>query len=230
MPKRPGSRARITVTLFVAGCALPVMALAAYLALGDLAALIAAAGATLLVILIAWCGADRFVLRPMRMLTEELTQEAMTDPLTGLYNRRFFDDALEREIAAAQRRRTPFSVVMLDIDRFKQVNDTWGHDAGDAVLQALARLLERGIRGSDIAARYGGEEFALLMPDTPVAGAAERAEILRRDLEALPIDEGSRRISVTASFGIAQYGARAADPASGIIDVLETPRRGASGR
>jgi diguanylate cyclase (GGDEF)-like protein len=255
MPKPLGTRSR--AALYVAVCALPVIALAGYLALGDAVALLATAGAAVLVVVLAWVGADRFVLRPMRVLTEELTQEAMTDPLTGLYNRRFFDDALAREIAAAHRRRTPFSVVMLDIDRFKKVNDTWGHDAGDAVLEALARLLERGIRGSDIAARYGGEEFALLLPDTPVAGAAERAEILRRDLEAHAIDYGGGRISITASFGIAQYGARAsepaaimkaadaamyaakgagrnkvavADPASGIIDVLETPRRGVSER
>ncbi len=255
MPKPLGTRGR--AALYAAVCALPVIALAGYLALGDAVALAATAGAAALVVVIAWVGADCFVLRPMRVLTEELTQEAMTDPLTGLYNRRFFDDALTREIAAAQRRRTPFSVAMLDIDHFKNVNDTWGHDAGDAVLQALARMLTKGVRGSDIAARYGGEEFALLLPDTTIAVAAERADVLRRELEAQPIDYEGRRIPITASFGIAQYGARAsepaaimkaaddamyaakgagrnkvavADPASGIIDVLETAQRGVSER
>ena len=210
MPRGPRGR----TTFFVAVCALPLVALSAWLAAGDGAALAATAAASFATLVAAWIGADRYVLKPMRAVTEALTQEAMTDPLTELYNRRYFDDALARGIASAQRRRAPLAVVILDLDRFKKVNDTLGHDAGDAVLKALARLLERGIRTSDIAARYGGEEFALLLPDTPVSGAAERAEVLRRDLEAHEVAYGAERIRVTASFGVAQYGPRTSDPAS----------------
>ena len=152
--------------------------------------------------------------RELRQALERLTHEAITDPLTGLYNRRFLYDALAREAEAAKRKQIPFSVILLDIDRFKHVNDTWGHDAGDIVLREIASLLEQSVRGSDIAVRHGGEEFAILLPETPLDTAVERAESLRRELAGKDIACDGGRVRVTASFGVAEYGSCTADPDS----------------
>lgn len=141
----------------------------------------------------------------LRDMLEELRTQALTDPLTGLYNRRYFWDALMREVIAARRKPAVFSVILMDLDGFKNVNDTWGHDAGDVVLKEIADLLRASVRGSDIAARYGGEEFSLLLPETTGEVAEERAESLRRDLQALDIAYGSHRLRITASFGVAEY-------------------------
>jgi diguanylate cyclase (GGDEF)-like protein len=215
---------------------------------------------TLALILIAWFGAERLVLQPIRALLamsarvrsgdfaartgmqasrEELSQVgsaldrmaeqlqrrdarlsdaleklrtlAVTDALTGLYNRRYFWDALKRELIAVRRKPAAFSVILVDLDHFKRVNDAWGHEAGDRVLQATADLLRGHIRGSDIAVRYGGEEFALLLPGTDATVAEERAEQLRRELEALEIAYNGGRIRITLSAGVAEAGTSATD-------------------
>lgn len=135
----------------------------------------------------------------------DLREQAITDSLTGLYNRRYFWDALSREILTVRRKGTPFSVILLDIDRFKHVNDTWGHDAGDAVLKAVADVIQSSVRGSDIAVRYGGEEFAILLPEATAEVAEERAQVLRQALQDVEIACASRKIRITASFGVAEY-------------------------
>ncbi|MGZ5141537.1 MAG: sensor domain-containing diguanylate cyclase, partial [Burkholderiales bacterium] len=135
----------------------------------------------------------------------DLREQAITDPLTGLYNRRYFWEALGREILTVRRKGTPFSVILLDIDRFKHVNDTWGHDAGDAVLKAVADVIRSSVRGSDIAVRYGGEEFAILMPEATAEVAEERAHALRQGLQDLETACASRKIKITGSFGVAEY-------------------------
>jgi diguanylate cyclase (GGDEF)-like protein len=142
---------------------------------------------------------------------ERLRALAVTDALTGLYNRRYCWDALKREVIVARRGPAAFSVILIDLDHFKRVNDAWGHEAGDRVLQATADLLRSHIRGSDIAVRYGGEEFALLLPRTGAAVAEERAEQLRRELEALEIAYNGARIRITLSAGVAECGGPAAD-------------------
>jgi diguanylate cyclase (GGDEF)-like protein len=142
---------------------------------------------------------------------EKLRTLAVTDGLTGLYNRRYFWDALKRERIASRRKPAVFSVILIDLDHFKRVNDAWGHGAGDRVLQAIADLLRSHIRGSDIAVRYGGEEFALLLPGTGAAVAEERAEQLRRELEALDIVYNGGQIRITLSAGVAESGTLAAD-------------------
>jgi diguanylate cyclase (GGDEF)-like protein len=131
---------------------------------------------------------------------EELNRRAQTDPLTGLLNRRAFDERLARALAAAQRYRRPLSVVISDIDHFKDINDTHGHATGDQVLAAFAQLLQAQSRTVDTVARIGGEEFAILMPEVDAAGAAGCAERLRHAVEHMRGPEG---IGITASFGLA---------------------------
>ena len=130
---------------------------------------------------------------------------AITDALTGLFNRRYMESHLGTLIEQAAARGKPLSALILDIDYFKAINDTHGHDAGDDVLRDFAIRIKRSIRGIDLACRYGGEEFVIIMPETDMAVAAMVAERLRRRIAAEPfaIAQGSRQIPVTISIGIA---------------------------
>jgi diguanylate cyclase (GGDEF)-like protein len=136
--------------------------------------------------------------------------QAVTDSLTGLPNKRAFDDAFKRMLAQAGRSLSPLSVVLLDLDHFKQVNDAYGHERGDEVLAALGALLRAQLRGADFPARYGGEEFIVLLPDTNRAGAMKIADELRRSLYAMKISELTG--PVTASFGVSTYPEDSTDP------------------
>ncbi|HEX5437441.1 MAG TPA: sensor domain-containing diguanylate cyclase [Gemmatimonadaceae bacterium] len=136
---------------------------------------------------------------------EDVRERAATDALTGLANRRVFDEQLEKELAECDRYGHPVSLILLDIDRFKSVNDQHGHEAGDAVLVAIARTMEQVVRTIDLCARFGGEELALVLPRTPLASAAEIAERLRQAIESLHVPTGERTLSVTASFGVSCY-------------------------
>ena len=132
-------------------------------------------------------------------LLQELREQTIRDSLTSLYNRRFLEDYLERELIRARRERAPLALIMMDLDRFKRINDSAGHQAGDQVLVQVGALLKRHVRGSDIACRYGGEEFAVVLPKTTLESARRRsAEIcsaIRREAELLR--------GVTASLGVA---------------------------
>ena len=136
---------------------------------------------------------------------EEVSRTARTDALTGLANRREFDLQLERVLSETDRFGGRASLVLVDLDHFKKVNDTHGHDAGDAVLKAVARTLVEGAREVDICARFGGEELAILLPQTSTDGAIELAERLRVAIASRPLMHGSDEIRVTASFGVASY-------------------------
>lgn len=138
-------------------------------------------------------------------LQEQLRQQAVRDPLTGLFNRRFLEETLERELARIKRDKGRLSVAMIDIDHFKQVNDTYGHGAGDAVLQALGETLRAHTRGGDVACRFGGEEFVLVMPDAPLASAVERTDTVRQTFAASPVQYGGQSITVTFSAGVAGF-------------------------
>ena len=140
----------------------------------------------------------------------QLRTEAITDPLTGLYNRRFLEDYLHRELARAERSGFPVAVIMLDLDHFKRVNDERGHAAGDAVLEAIGALLKRHFRAGDVACRYGGEEFMLVLHDTQLGDARRKADTIRADVERSP----GALSGVTASLGIAMYPDHATDPSS----------------
>ena len=136
---------------------------------------------------------------------EEVSRRARTDPLTGLYNRRHFDELLSQMIKQTDRFGDPVALILADVDHFKKVNDTWGHDAGDEVLQSLAETLRAGVRDADICARFGGEEFAIVLPKTTLQGAAELADRLRRQVESKPVVVNEEPIPVTISCGVACY-------------------------
>ncbi len=131
---------------------------------------------------------------------------ATHDSLTGVSNRKHFDTRLANELVRAKRYRHQLSLIMLDIDHFKRINDRYGHPNGDRVLQAFARVIEQSIRQHDCAGRYGGEEFIILLPETTLKDAIDFAERLRKGIEALLIDvEGGEPIGVTASFGVSCF-------------------------
>ena len=135
----------------------------------------------------------------------EVDRRARTDALTGLWNRMHFGEQLTRTLAEADRYEHPVSLVLVDIDHFKKVNDTWGHEAGDTVLKHVARVMQDGVRAVDVCVRYGGEEIALLLAQADSAHAVEVAERLRARLAATPVRHGPAEIKVTASFGVATY-------------------------
>jgi diguanylate cyclase (GGDEF)-like protein len=129
-----------------------------------------------------------------------------TDALTGLRTRRFVSDLLSVEFLRAQRYGHPLSVVMADLDHFKDVNDRFGHPGGDAVLRGVSELLLDHIRKTDVAGRYGGEELIVVMPNNLVGGAATMSERWRADVEAARFDvPGGRHAQVTVSVGIAEF-------------------------
>lgn len=136
---------------------------------------------------------------------EEVSLRARTDPLTGLSNRRHCDEQLRRIVAETDRFGGACSLILVDLDHFKDVNDRFGHEAGDAVLRHVAQLLGDAVRTVDLCARYGGEEIVILLPQTAALGAVELAERLRQALESRPAQHAGHTIAVTASFGVATY-------------------------
>ena len=141
-----------------------------------------------------------------------LLRSGFTDVLTGWHNRRYLTVRINEELARARRDRTSLVCLMLDIDHFKRVNDTWGHAAGDVVLQELAQRIESQVRASDVAARYGGEEFVVLLPRTDVASASKLAERIRSAVAAEPVVlPNGETVTITASIGIAEVSPRVAD-------------------
>jgi diguanylate cyclase len=140
----------------------------------------------------------------VRSRMEEERVKARTDPLTGLPNRAAYDDQLATELERWQRYNTPFSVAVVDLDRFKRINDDYGHLAGDKVLRLVARVLQRNLRGSDFIARYGGEEFVLIFPSTGKRDSLVAADKLREAVKASPFNFKGEPVMVTASFGVAE--------------------------
>jgi diguanylate cyclase (GGDEF)-like protein len=136
-------------------------------------------------------------------LREKLEERATTDGLTGLVNRQALMEALEKECRRSQRYGDPVSVVMLDLDHFKSINDRFGHQAGDHGLRHVAEKIMQGVRESDLAGRCGGEEFIVILPQTDLEGARTWAERLRQDLEKHPLTYRSHTLPITASMGVA---------------------------
>jgi len=148
-------------------------------------------------------------------LREAMRHQSITDALTGLYNRRYLDETLRRELVRSARKSQTVAVIILDADHFKRFNDTYGHDAGDVVLRALAGLMKDHARGSDVLCRYGGEEFVMIMPEMGLATAVERATKLCEAARLLNVSYGSQHLGpVTISLGVAVAPDHAEDPAA----------------
>lgn len=139
-------------------------------------------------------------------LREELRNQSIRDPLTGLLNRRFMEEALEREIVRASRTNTPLSIVAIDLDHFKRFNDTFGHEGGDLVLREVGTVLSKVAHGDNLACRLGGEELLLILPETTLEAARNLADKLKRKIEKLSVMlRGQQLGTITASFGVAEY-------------------------
>lgn len=160
--------------------------------------------------------------RSLRIALEDKTRAAETDALTHVFNRRYFEKQIAREWRRAVRFGQRLSLLMLDIDHFKQVNDTFGHGAGDEVLQGFARRLKIGLpRAIDWIARMGGEEFVIVLPETDLAGARTVAERLRKAVEAQAIPTSSGPITVTVSIGVGSMGHLPADQGADPATLLD---------
>lgn len=143
-------------------------------------------------------------------LRENLRHQSIRDPLTGLYNRRYLEDFLFKQLHQAERTNVPFAVIMLDLDHFKRINDSYGHDAGDLVLKEFSHILQEDVRMGDLAARFGGEEFIVVLYGIDAEAALERAQNIRKAVSKLQLKYGAQQIgSVTVSMGLAMYPADA---------------------
>lgn len=139
-------------------------------------------------------------------LREKLQNQSMRDPLTGLFNRRYLEESFEREIMRASRYHHSIGTIMLDMDHFKHINDTYGHDAGDYVLQMISKVLLENVRGSDIVCRYGGEEMVVILPELSLENTYERAEIIRLEIMQLQLQHKAQSLGpLTASLGVAVF-------------------------
>ena len=136
-------------------------------------------------------------------LLQRVYESSINDGLTGMYNRKYIDERLNAEVAYAQRHGEPLSFLLLDIDHFKLVNDTYGHAAGDAVLRAVAFALRSALRTEDVLGRFGGEEIAVIARGTPLSSASRLAERLRQVVAQLKVTSEQKTISVTVSAGVA---------------------------
>ncbi|MCX6025264.1 MAG: diguanylate cyclase [Chloroflexi bacterium] len=151
-------------------------------------------------------------LKEIEALQSELREQAIRDTVTGLFNRRYLEETLPRELALAGRRSLPLALIMLDVDHFKTINDSYGHEIGDDVLRTLGELLAARTRSSDVACRYGGEEFVVALPGMPPDSAHERAEQIRRAFSQLRFRSEAGEFGVTLSGGVASF------PADGETD------------
>jgi len=152
-----------------------------------------------------------YLLARIKLLHEQMSLMAHTDPLTNIYNRLHFGNFLDAEIDRVKRYGGTFSIIFFDLDRFKQINDEYGHMVGDEVLKQVAEVVQQANRNADIFARYGGEEFIILAPSTDIAGARIHAERLRNDIENYRFSDIYK---LTCSFGIAEYKADTDDVSS----------------
>ena len=139
-------------------------------------------------------------------LRESLREQSIRDPLTRLFNRRFPEESFERELQLAARKKQSVAVLFLDLDHFKRFNDTFGHDAGDLVLQSLADQLRNFFRATDLCCRYGGEEFAIILPEATSKDAATRANTLRLEVKSLRLQYKKQSLGqLTLSVGVAAF-------------------------
>jgi diguanylate cyclase (GGDEF)-like protein len=139
-------------------------------------------------------------------LRETLRHQSIRDSLTGLFNRRYMEETLERELHRGKRKGAPVGIIMLDLDHFKMFNDTFGHLAGDALLRAVGEFLQARVRGEDIVCRHGGEEFAVILPEASLESTRQRAEHLRDGVKILEVQHRGQSLgTITLSAGVAAF-------------------------
>lgn len=160
-------------------------------------------------------------LSTLRQEVDVLKEQVRTDALTGLYNFRFFSDALPLEMERASRSFQPLSLIVLDIDHFKGFNDRWGHEVGNKALSHVAQLIALTIRKLDFACRFGGEEFVILLPNTDLRQAANAAERLREIIANTPLVQEQNSISITASLGVDEYRGNHSDSPEGFLERVD---------
>ncbi|MCB9614688.1 MAG: diguanylate cyclase [Sandaracinus sp.] len=148
---------------------------------------------------------------------QRLEALAVTDELTGLYNFRYLSTRLREELKRAERHREPLACAMLDVDRFKRINDDLGHDVGDIVLREVARRVRGAVREIDVVARYGGDELLLILPSTPFSGALTVASRVWNDVRVAPIRANGQEVRVTTSIGVALYPSRDVTDAEALL-------------
>lgn len=153
-------------------------------------------------------------------LRQVLRDQSIKDPLTGLFNRRYMEETLGRELVRAERQKTSLSLIVLDIDHFKHINDTHGHPAGDSILRKTGHFLGGSVRESDVACRYGGEEFILILPDCPKEAALAKARELCERTRVLTFPEAGGGVEITASFGVSSFPADGIEP-QGLIQAAD---------
>lgn len=159
-----------------------------------------------------WAGSKKVIQCNIRDITEHkhaqdaLREQSVRDYLTGLFNRRYMEETLERELIRARRKGLTLGIIMLDVDNFKQCNDTWGHAAGDSILQELGSMLLGNFRGEDVPCRYGGDEFIIILPDASKEVVCERAELICEYYKQFRLKFEDRLLDVvTLSFGVAVF-------------------------
>jgi diguanylate cyclase (GGDEF)-like protein len=160
-------------------------------------------------------------LQDLRQEVDLLKEQVRTDALTGLYNFRFFSDALPLEMERARRSFQPLSLIILDIDHFKGFNDRWGHELGNRALSHVARLIGVAIRKLDFAYRFGGEEFVILLPNTDLRQALNVAERLREIIATTPLVNELDTISITASLGVDEFRGNHSDTPEGFVERVD---------
>lgn len=161
------------------------------------------------------------LINELQQQVEMLKDQAQTDALTGLYNYRFFSDALTREMERSQRSFQPVSMIMIDIDFFKKLNDQWGHEIGNQALIHLATIIRQTIRKLDIPCRYGGEEFVVILPNTDLRHSIAVAKRIRETIEQSVLKLENDSISMTASLGVDEYRPHHSDSADSFVERVD---------
>ncbi len=165
---------------------------------------------------------NQMLIEQLQLQVDKLTEQAQTDALTNLFNYRFFVGALRREMERAQRSLQSMSMIMIDVDFFKKLNDQYGHEIGNQALQQIAKIIHLTVRKLDIACRFGGVEFVVILPGTDLRQSTYVENRIREVIEQSPLEVNGKLINMTASLGVDEYKASHSDTADGFIERVDS--------